>query len=253
MNKIKIVIVEDEKIAAKNLEKLVVKIDPEIEIVAILESVHQAIQWFSQKEADLIFMDIQLGDGQSFKIFDSVTIKAPIIFTTAYDQFAIKAFKTNGIDYILKPIDETELMTSIQKFRNLTRGNFDYNSLQQILGKIGKTPEYKQRFMIQAGNRIRSIPTREIAYFYFTEKAVFLCTYEDRKYPVEYSLDKLEEMIDPEIFFRINRRIIVSIQAISNIYSLSRSRIKLELKPGFEEDVLVSFNKTPMFRAWLNR
>ena len=253
MNRIRVVIVEDEKIAAANLEKLAVKVDPDIQVIAILSSVQQAIQWFMYNVADLVFMDIQLGDGQSFKIFENVSIKSPVIFTTAYDQYAIKAFKTNGIDYLLKPIDENELAASVKKFRDLTQKDYNHTSLQDIIHYLGNVPEYKQRFMVQAGHRIRSIPAGEIAYFYFTEKVVFLCTYENRKFPIDYSLDKLEDFINPEIFFRINRRIIVSIEAISKIYSLSKSRIKLELKPEFEDEVLVSFNKTPSFRTWLNK
>lgn len=253
MSRVKVVIVEDEKIAARNLEKLILRIDPEIQILAELASVHKATLWFSENKADLIFMDIQLADGLSFKIFENVTINVPVIFTTAYDQYAIKAFKTNGIDYLLKPIDANELETALRKFRNFSLVRSDYYSLREILGHIREVPEYKQRFMIQTGRSIRSIPTDEIAYFYFTEKTVYLCTHDGRHFPLEYSLDKLEELLDPDIFFRINRRILVSIESINKIYSMSKSRIKLELKPEFEDDVLVSFNKTPAFRSWLNK
>lgn len=253
MNSIRIAIVEDEKIAAANLEKLIKKLEPEAQILAVLNSVRQASAWLSSNRADLIFMDIELGDGQSFEIFRQVNIKTPVIFTTAYDQYAIKAFKANGIEYLLKPIDESELKDAIRKFRNLVNAESDYSALRELITSVQQKKEYKQRFMVQAGSRIRSIPVNEISYFYFMEKATFICTTENRRFPTEYSLDKLEEMIDPNDYYRINRKMIVYIKSIQKIYSLSRSRIKLELSPAFDEEVLVSFNKTPSFREWLDR
>jgi two-component system response regulator LytT len=253
MNKYSVVIVEDEKIAAENLGKLMLKLEPEIRVVAILTSVNQSVKWFSSNEADLIFMDIQLGDGQSFNIFEKVSIKTPVIFTTAYDQYAIKAFKANGIDYLLKPIDEAELKAALEKYKNLVQKQPDLNLLRELLSQSHHKTEYKQRFMIQAGSRIRTIPVENIAYFYFVEKAVFICTYDNHRFATEHSLDRLEELTDPDVFFRINRRLLISIKSIEKIYSLSKSRIKLELKPAFEDEVLVSFNKTPAFREWLNK
>jgi two-component system, LytTR family, response regulator LytT len=253
MNKLNVVIVEDERIAAKNLEKLILEIEPGIIVLAVLSSVKQAVDWFTLNHADLIFMDIQLSDGLSFKIFDQVNFSTPVIFTTAYDQFAIKAFKSNGIDYLLKPIDKSELETSLNKYKSLTKNTTDYNLIKNLLSGIKPAPEYKQRFMVQAGNKIKSIPVSDIGYFYFLDKAVFLCTSDKHNYPTEYSLDKLEEIVDPDVFFRINRRMLVSIKSISKISSLSRSRIQLELSPVFSEEVLVSFNKTHLFREWLDK
>ena len=251
MNSIKIIIVEDEKIAAVSLEKLIKKFEPDARILGILSSVKQAVAWLSVNKADLIFMDIELGDGQSFKIFEQTPVLSPVIFTTAYDQYAIKAFKANGIDYLLKPIDEQELEAALHKFRNLVSHETDYSILKDLIENSRHNKEFRQRFMIQAGSRIRSIPVNEIAYFYFVEKSTFICTCEGRRYPTEYSLDKLEEMVDPDDYYRINRKMIVSIKSINKIYSLSKSRIKLELLPEYEEEVLVSFNKTPSFREWL--
>jgi DNA-binding LytR/AlgR family response regulator len=252
MNKLNIVIIEDEKLAAANLEKIIKKLEPDANVLAILNSVKQAIAWLSQHKADLIFMDIELGDGQSFEIFREVKIDAPVIFATAYDQYAIKAFKANGIDYLLKPIDESELQSALNKYRSLVH-NPDYTFLKDFLSTVHQKKEYKQRFMIQAGSRIRSVPVEDIAYFYFLEKSTFICTSDNHHFPSEYSLDKLEEMVNPDQFYRINRKMIVSIKSINKIYSLSKSRIKLELTPSFEEEVLVSFNKTPDFREWLNK
>ena len=198
-------------------------------------------------------MDIQLSDGLYFKIFDHVNFTSPVIFTTAYDQYAIKAFKSNGIDYLLKPIDKSELETALNKYRSLTNNFKDYSLIKNFLTGIKPIPEYKQRFMVQAGNKIRSIPVGDIGYFYFLDKSVFLCTNDNRNYPTEYSLDKLEEIVDPDVYFRINRKMLVSIKSIMKISSLSKSRIKLELTPAFNEEVLVSFNKTHLFRDWLNK
>jgi DNA-binding LytR/AlgR family response regulator len=253
MNNLKVVIIEDEKITADNLAKLISKIIPDARIMAILASVKQAVIWLSMNQADLIFMDIELGDGQSFSVFDQVTVSSPVIFTTAYDQYAIKAFKKNGIDYLLKPIDESELKAAIDKFRNLVGKVPDFTTLRELIGNAQPVKNYKQRFMIQAGSRIRSIPITEIAYFYFSGKDTFICTVDNRHYPAEYSLDKLEEMIDPDEYFRVNRKMILSIKSIHQIYSLSKSRLKLELLPAYEEEVLVSFNKTTDFRNWLNK
>jgi DNA-binding LytR/AlgR family response regulator len=253
MNSLKIVIVEDEKIAAESLAKAILKIEPSAGILAICSSVKQATAWISSNQADLYFMDIELGDGQSFEIFKQVTVHSPVIFTTAYDQYAIKAFKVNGIDYLLKPIDEEELRAAINKFHDLSNKSPDYTVLRELFASVSQKREYKQRFMIQAGSRIRSIPVSEIAYFYFIEKSTFLCTHDNHHYPAEYSLDKLEEMVNPDDFYRINRKMLIAIKSISKIYSLSKSRIKLELVPAFHEEVLVSFNKTPDFRDWLNK
>jgi two-component system, LytTR family, response regulator LytT len=253
MNNLKIAIIEDEKITAINLEKMILKLEPGARILATLASVKQAREWLSSNQPDLIFMDIELGDGQSFDLFENLSIKAPVIFTTAYDQFAIKAFKANGIDYLLKPIDESELEAALHKFRNLINTGFDPALLKELFSSAQQKKDYKQRFMIQAGSRIRSIPVTDVAYFYFLEKAVFICTFENRRYPAEFSLDKLEEVVNPIDFFRINRKMIVSIKSIYTIYTLSKSRIKLELRPDFDEEVLVSFNKAPAFREWLNK
>jgi two-component system, LytTR family, response regulator LytT len=253
MNNLNIVIIEDEKITADNLAQLIVKIEPGAQVIAILASVKQAITWLSLNQADLLFMDIELGDGQSFEIFEQVTVKSPVIFTTAYDQYAIKAFKKNGIDYLLKPIDESELKAAIQKYQGLVNSNPDFSALRALISKVQPVRNFRQRFLIQAGSRIRSIPVSEIAYFYFSGKDTFICTFENRKYPAEYSLDKLEEMVDPDVYYRINRKMVVNIKSIQQIYSLSKSRLKLELLPPFEEDVLVSFNKTFDFRDWLNK
>lgn len=253
MPDLSVVIVEDERVAADQLERMILAVDPGIRIVARLTSVRQAVKWFSSNRAKLIFMDIQLGDGQSFRIFEEVSIDAPVIFTTAYDQYAIRAFKANGIAYLLKPIDTSELEQAIARYRHFTGMNTDLTTLKDLLTNLGKASEFKQRFMVQAGSRIRSVPVDEISFFFFLDRSVFLCTREGKHLPLEFALDKIESLVDPDRFFRINRRMIVSIESIDRIVSLSKSRLQLYLKPAFEEDVLVSFNKTGAFREWLDR
>lgn len=248
-----VLIIEDEKIAADNLESLLLEIDDTITILAKLESIREAVRWLNSNNADLIFMDIHLSDGISFSIFEQVQVTTPIIFTTAYDQYAIKAFKVNSVDYLLKPIEHKEVKHSLEKYKDLhakqASGSIDYQSL---LKALSPKKEYQKRFMVYAGSKLKTIKTEDIAYFYSLEKNVFLCTFNAISYSLSYSLDKLETMPPPDKFFRINRKFLVNIDAIENIYTLSKSRIKVELKPTPDEETLVSFNRTPEFRKWLN-
>lgn len=248
-----VLIIEDEKIAADNLEKILKSIDHDIHVLDKLESIRDSVAWLNQSSVDLIFLDIHLSDGLSFKIFDQVEINIPIIFTTAYDQYAIKAFKLNSVDYLLKPIDKEELVKSLEKYKTLHQKkevtSVDY---QALLNAISGKKEYQKRFMVYAGSKLKSIKTEEIAYFYSVEKGTYLCTFSNVSYSLSFSLDRVEEMVDPDKFFRINRRFHIHIDAIDNIYTLSKSRIKVELKPKSDEETLVSFNKTHEFRNWLN-
>jgi two-component system response regulator LytT len=248
-----VLIIEDEKWAADKLESMLIETDLEINILAKLGSIKQSVKWLLQNSADLIFLDIQLSDGLSFSIFDQVSVSTPIIFTTAYDQYAIKAFQVNSIAYLLKPIRKSDLTESLQKFRNLKSAfSIDFDVL---LSQIqGKKPDYQKRFLIQIGEKIRKIEVTEIAYFYILDKAVYLRTFQGNNYPVEYALDKLETMLDPAIFFRINRKYLVNIDAISNMVAYSRGRVKLGLTPGTDEesDTIVSIDRSSTFKKWLN-
>lgn len=249
----KVVIVEDEKPAADNLEKLLRKVESGVEVVARLASVRKSVEWFSSNQADLVLMDIELGDGQSFQIFEQVNLATPVIFTTAYDQYAIRAFRSNGIDYLLKPIDEEELARALRKYKNFAAPGVSLDVLRNWMTGLKTEKEYKKRFLVQAGSRIRTIPVGDIAYFFFLGGDTYFCTGDNRRFPAEQSLDRLEELLHPDSFFRINRKMIVSFGCIDKIFTMSRSRIKLVLNPPFEEEVLVSFNKAPEFRSWLNR
>jgi DNA-binding LytR/AlgR family response regulator len=206
-----------------------------------------------KNSADLIFLDIQLSDGISFSIFEQVSINTPVIFTTAYDQYAIKAFKLNSISYLLKPVRKSDLAESIQKYRTLkTAFSIDFDVL--LAGIQGREPDYKKRFLIQTGDKIRKIEVSEVAYFFVLDKGVYLRTFQGNSFCVEYTLDRLETMLNPSLFFRINRKYLVNMGSIANMVAWSRGRIKLELKPKADDelDTIVSIDRSADFRKWLN-
>ncbi|HYQ59376.1 MAG TPA: LytTR family DNA-binding domain-containing protein, partial [Draconibacterium sp.] len=221
----KVLIIEDEHFAAEKLEQMVLEINPSISVAAKTGSIKESVKWLMNNSVDLIFLDIQLSDGISFSIFEQVMINTPVIFTTAYDQYAIKAFQLNSIAYLLKPIRRIELEESLQKYQTLKSAfSIDFETL--LANIQGREPDYKKRFLIQLGEKIRKVEIGEIAYFFVLEKAVYLRTFQGKSYPVDYTLDKLESLINPEKFFRINRKYIVSIDSINNMVAYSRSRVK---------------------------
>lgn len=254
----KIIIIEDEQLAAKRLLELILKYDPEIEILGEFDTVEKSVKWFnSNPPPDLIFMDIQLADGLSFEIFEQTMITSPVIFTTAYDQYAIKAFKVNSIDYLLKPIDFDELSTAIEKFikihfekipENLSSKNIAFDKVLQLL-----TKEYKSRFVIKVGEHIKSIPVENIICFYSLEKASFLQTNKNNNYVLDYSLEQIEGLVNPDDFFRVNRKYIINLKAIADIISYSNSRLKIIIKGNNDEDIIVSREKVKSFKAWLEK
>lgn len=250
----KIVIIEDEKLAANYLEKMIHKFDPAIEILSKLESVEDAVEWFSNHaDPDLIFLDIHLEDGLSFSIFEKVMIKSAIIFTTAYDEYAIKAFKLKSIDYLLKPIQQEELNQSILKYRewnNTGKAAIDVQELYNLLS--AKTPSYKERFSVTIGQKIKSVEVDEIAYFYSEESITFMVTREKSEYTVDYSLEELADMLDPKDFFRINRQFLIKLKSIKNVHVYPKSRLKVELNPPVTKEIFVSIDKVTRFKDWLN-
>lgn len=248
-----VLIIEDERFAADKLERMLKEIDPSITILAKLGSIKESAKWLFHNTADLIFLDIQLSDGISFSIFEQIAINTPVIFTTAYDEYAIKAFQLNSIAYLLKPIRKNDLDESLQKFRNLkTAFSIDFESL--LANLQGKDPDYKKRFLIQVGEKIRKVNVNEIAYFYVLDKGVYMRTFSGNNYPVEFTLDRLETLIDPSIFFRINRKYIINIESIIKMIAYSRSRVKLELKPKADDDneTIVSIDRSGDFKKWLD-
>jgi len=251
---IRTLIIEDEAPAAKRLEKLLKELEPSITILETLESVSSAIKWFKQhSQPDLLMLDIQLADGLSFDIIKQVRINSFVIFTTAYDEYAIKAFELNSIDYLLKPVNKEKLKNSIEKYIRL-HGEKSSIDIQAVIAAMDRgRKKYKLRFSVNVGTRIKSIETVNIAYFYSMDKNTFLCTKEKRHYPVDFALDKLEELIDPQYFFRINRKYTVNYHAIEKINVLSRSRIAIHTVPPTIEPLFVSAARTHEFRLWLDR
>lgn len=251
---IRTIIIEDEKTAADRMERLLLETDPEIWIVAKLESIHSSVEWFrANPHPDLIILDIQLADGVSFEIFRQVEVDSFVVFTTAYDEYAIKAFELNSIDYLLKPIQKPRLENAIEKYKKLKSSGSPSPDIRKILDVIENRNKYKERFLINTGSKILSISVNEAAYFYSTIKTTFMVLKENREYPVDFSLDNLEKMLDPNVFFRISRQFLVNFESLGNIYILSKSRIRVELNPPSEEDVYVSKGRTHEFREWLDR
>lgn len=250
----KTLIIEDENLTAKRLKGLINKYDPTIEVLDILPSVEESVNWFKTNEApDLIFMDIHLEDDLVFKIFEEMELYSPVIFTTAYDEYMIQAFKVNSIDYLLKPINYDELVQALEKFTSFKK-QFTQTNLETLLQLIGnKEINYKTRFMISVGTRLKSIEVKDIAYFYSEEKLSFLVTKEGQNLPIDFSLDKLSGHLNPRDFFRINRQFLVGFNAIDIAQTHFKGKIKLELKPKTKIEVFVSGDRMTDFKDWLGR
>ncbi|QHW00899.1 LytR/AlgR family response regulator transcription factor [Spirosoma endbachense] len=257
-----VVIIEDENLTAKRLESLLHKYDPTINVLTRLPSVAETVVWLEQSDRaaiDLVFMDIHLEDDLGFRIFEQADLTTPVIFTTAYDEYMIQAFKVNSIDYLLKPINYDELVAAIEKFKALKKqfGQAsppapDMDTLLNLIGK-SKHTDYKDRFMITVGNKIRSISTSDIAYFYLEEKIVFLVTKDGLNLPVDYSLDRLTQVLNPRQFFRISRQFLVSLPAIQTIHTFSAGKLKLDLSPKSKHEVFVSGDRMTEFKEWLGK
>ncbi|WP_010252476.1 LytR/AlgR family response regulator transcription factor [Myroides injenensis] len=253
MTAINIVIVEDEKPAARSLERKLEKLG--YSTAMKLTSVDEAIEWFgSNKEPDLIFLDIQLSDGLSFEIFEKVKVNSPIIFTTAYDEYALRAFKLNSIDYLLKPIQEEELKAAISKYFEQKTSLFGFNEQLSLFKQFltsGNEIEYKERFSVKIGTQIKIITTREVMCFFSENKATYIKTFDNRNYLIDYTLEELEKILYAKDFFRINRKFIINISAIKEIHTYSSSRLKINLKEFEDEDLVVSREKVNDFKKWI--
>lgn len=250
----KVLIIEDEIPAAKQLKKLLQKALLNIEILAVLDSIESAVKWLKipTDEAALIFMDIQLADGLSFDIFKQVEVKTPVIFTTAFDQYTLKAFKVNSIDYLLKPIDPDALQDALQKYQQfyLPKEAINYSQLLQTIQQ--QAPVYKQRFLIKSGQELRFVSTAEIQYFYSEDGMVFAQLPQKFKYNIDFTLDQLEDLLDPNSFFRINRKLITNLSAIHKIHTYFNGRLKLDLQPVPSFDIIVSRDRVQGFKNWLD-
>ena len=246
----KVVIIEDEYFSAEKLSNQLVRLNPSIEILAIIPSVEKGLEWFrSHQEPDLIFSDIQLEDQKSFDLFSQLTLQAPVIYTTAFDQYAINAFKQNGIDYLLKPIAMEDLQTALRKYENL-----EYRMLKRglILQNEKTKAEVKERFLVKKGSQLVIVKTSEVAYFKSDQKLSFLVTFDHHKYIIEQTLDQITEQVDPKKFNRISRSRLVALESIDKIHNHFNGRLKLELRPAEDEEVFVSRERVQAFKDWLN-
>jgi DNA-binding LytR/AlgR family response regulator len=255
----KVIIVEDEVPAAEKLERYLQKYDSSIQVAARFDSVQTSVSWLkeNQESIDLIFMDIQLIDGLSFQIFQQVNVHKPVIFTTAFNEFALDAFKVNSIDYLLKPITFTDLSASLKKLETL-RQQFQWSKdkdqndrVEQVFSSL-KTKEYKTRFMVKLGEHIRSITTDQISLFYADGRDVYLVTIQNRKFIIDYTLEALEDILDPKNFFRLNRTFILNINAIKDVLVYSNSRLKITLQQEFDKEIIVSREKVGEFKEWFD-
>lgn len=256
-----IFIVEDEHLAVKKLEKTLKSIGQDLHVVGTADSITMAVDWLrTNPTPDLILMDIELADGQSFEIFNQIEVKSPVIFTTSYDEFALRAFKVNSVDYLLKPVQTDELQASLEKLKTL-RETHSASSVQpdvrawvkEIQQALQPQVEFRKRFLIKHAQKLISIEIDRIAYFFSEEGLSFIKTNDDKKYIIEYTMDEIQDMTDPFQFFRINRSFIVSAKSIDVIQDYFGNRLKLTLKPDLDKEVLVSRERVSTFKEWMGK
>jgi len=250
-----VLIIEDEPQAAEYLSRIVPELLPGSVVVARVDTVKKAVQWFQQNSSpDLALMDIQLADGISFEIFEKVSVPCPVIFITAYDEYALRAFKVNSIDYILKPVDKAELARALAKFKQ-QKGPSDPSALMASItaAMAMVNRRYKARFVIKVGEHLRTIETSSIRFFFSQDKITFCVTDDNRSQILDHTLDQLQDMVDPDVYFRINRKYLVSAAAIQDIITYSNSRLKLILEGSDDNDVIVARERVQDFKSWLDR
>lgn len=258
----KVLIIEDEELAVKKLQKTLASVDETAEVVGVADSIRSSVLWLESNPApDLILMDIELADGQSFEIFDKVEVKSTVIFTTSYDEFALKAFKVNSVDYLLKPIQKEDLEAALDKFRKMKNiyGNsnggpaLNVDSLVKELQLKLQPKEFRKRFLVKHAQKLVSIEVDDIAYFYSDGRLNFFKTNDNKKYVVDYTMDELEEMLNPEVYFRISRSFYVSIASVDQIHDYFGNRLLLNLKPAVDKEALVSREKVTDFKKWMGK
>lgn len=247
----KLLIIEDETAAAQNLRSILKSVTPEAEIVDTIDTVVDSIEWFENNPMpDLVFMDIHLSDGESFKIFDRVNITCPVIFTTAYDQYALKAFEVNSIDYLLKPINEQVVRRAVDKWRNLIgAAKSEYSSRVDTM--VRQHASYRNSFLVRFRDKLIPVSPEDIAYCYTSEEKVFAFGYNGERYPMEYTLEALQGMLSPVDFYRANRQFIIAREAVSDISVWFGSRLSVNLKLETPEKIIVSKARVPEFKQWL--
>jgi DNA-binding LytR/AlgR family response regulator len=249
----KVLIVEDENLLAKQLINLITTVEPTVEILGRTTSIQGTLQWLSTNAPpELIFMDIELADGQCFDIFNKTSIKTPVIFTTAYDEYALQAFKVNSVDYLLKPIKEVELKTAINKYKELRTAPaaIDMSVLINQL-KSATAANYKDRFLVKTRQKMVSVNAIDIAYFCAKNTLTFIVTKDNQKHIIDYTLDEIEEQVHPKYFFRANRQYILAHDVITTLHSWFNGKLKVDLSTKTEEDIIISREKAPYFKSWM--
>lgn len=253
----KILIVEDEELAVKKLQKTLTAVDNSAEVVGTTDSIQSTVEWLQSNPApDLILMDIELADGQSFAIFNHTEVKSPVIFTTSYDEYALKAFKVNSIDYLLKPVQKEDLEAALKKFHALKRDTSSSVNLDSIVRELQaklQPKEYRKRFLVKNGQKLVSVDVNEICYFYSDGRLNFFKTDDNKKFVLDYTMDELEDMLDPNQYFRISRSFFVSVNSIDKIDDYFGNRLILQLKPAVDKEALVSREKVTDFKKWMGK
>ena len=258
----KILIVEDEELAVKKIQKTLAGVEPDAEVVAVTDSILSTVNWLEENDApDLILMDIELSDGQSFEIFNQAKIKSPVIFTTSYDEYALKAFKVNSIDYLLKPIQKEDLEAALKKLKQVkemykageAKADPSIDNLVKELQQKLQPKEYRKRFLVKHAQKLVSIEVDEIAYFFSDGRLNFFKTFDNKKFVVDYTMDELEDMLDPAKYFRISRSFYISVNSVDQIHDYFGNRLMLHLKPESDKEALVSREKVSDFKNWLGK
>ena len=253
----KVLIVEDEDLAVKKLQKTLAAIDNTIEVTGITDSISGTLDWLQDNPSpDLILMDIELADGQSFEIYRMTEVKSPVIFTTSYDEYALRAFKVNSVDHLLKPVQQEELQAAINKFRKMRGEDKNSISIDHLVKELQQKlqpKEFRKRFLVKHAQKLVSVEVEDIAYFYSDGRLNFFKTEDNRKFIVDYTMDELEEMLDPERYFRISRSFYVSIGSIDKIEDYFGNRLILQLKPAVDKEALVSREKVTDFKKWMGK
>lgn len=259
----KVLIIEDEELAVKKLQKTLASVDPGAEVVGVADSIRSSVNWLQNNPSpDLILMDIELADGQSFEIFDKVEVKSTVIFTTSYDEYALKAFKVNSIDYLLKPVQKEDLQAALDKLQHIksmyatnnnSTGSLNVDSLVKELQQKLQPREFRKRFLVKHAQKLVSVDVEEIAYFYSDGRLNFFKTTDNRKFVVDYTMDDLEDMLDPDQYFRISRAFYVSVDSIDQIHDYFGNRLLLHLKPAVDKEAIVSREKVTDFKKWMGK
>lgn len=256
----KILIIEDEELAVKKLQKTLLSVDKDIEVIGTTDCIETSVEWLKSNPApDLILMDIELLDGQSFEIFNRVEVRSPVIFTTSYDEYALKAFKVNSVDYLLKPVQKEDLAAALDKYKKMYRTTASSNnminmeSLVKELQQKLQPKEYRKRFLVKNAQKLVSVEVEDIAYFYSDGRLNFFKTKDNKKFIVDYTMDELEDMLDPEAYFRISRSFYVSINSVEQIHDYFGNRLLLYLKPAVDKEAIVSREKVTDFKKWMGK